>query len=72
MRPPQQRPRSPLRIKQVETAVGELPPLILRERPPLPPSSLGSETIVRNLPALPPPPRSVIIERYAAARTRPR
>ncbi len=72
MRPAQPPPLPPLRIKQHETVVAELPPLILRERPPLPPPAIPSETQIRHLPALPVPPRSVIIERYSAGAVRPR
>ncbi|CAF4694898.1 unnamed protein product, partial [Rotaria magnacalcarata] len=39
------------------------PPLILRERPPPIPTAVGAQTVIRKLPALPVPPRSVIIER---------
>ena len=70
MRPPQPLPLPPLRIKQYEAVTPELPPLILRERPPLPPPALPSETQIQHL-ALPAPRRSVIIELYPAAAARP-
>ncbi|CAF1154133.1 unnamed protein product [Adineta steineri] len=72
VRPPAPAPLPPLRIRQQAPAPPQLPPLILRERPPTPPAQIPSETIIRNLPALPPPPRSVIIERYPAPPPRPR
>jgi hypothetical protein len=73
VRPPQPPPLPPLRIKQQEVCVAaQLPPLILRERPPVPPVARASETIIRHLPALPVPPRSVIIERYPAGPAPPR
>jgi len=48
------------------------PPLILRERPPQPPATVASQTVIRKLAALAVPPRSVIIERLPAAPPRPR
>ncbi|CAF1044339.1 unnamed protein product [Adineta ricciae] len=72
VRPPQQAPLPPLRIRQEEPPAPRLPPIILRERPPVQPDSLPSETIIKKLPALPPPPRSVIIERIPAPPAPPR
>jgi hypothetical protein len=65
-------PRPPLIIRQYSQRPTTPPPLILRERPPTPPPYIASETVVRHLPALPPPPLSVIIERYPALPEKPR
>ncbi|CAF4902675.1 unnamed protein product, partial [Rotaria socialis] len=46
--------------------------MILRERPPLKPASVASQTVVRNLPPIPLPPRSVVIERIPPAPPKPR
>ncbi|CAF4354833.1 unnamed protein product, partial [Rotaria magnacalcarata] len=54
------------------THVSQAPPLILRERPPIPPPRCSSETSIRYLPPLPAPPRSVVIERYPAPPAKPR
>ncbi len=63
MRPPQPPAPAPLRIRQQAPPLPQLPPLILRERPPVAPASIASQTVIRRLAALPVPPRSVIIER---------
>ncbi|CAF4909384.1 unnamed protein product, partial [Rotaria sp. Silwood2] len=47
-------------------------PLVLRERPPIPPPVIASQTVIRRLAGLPVPPRSVIIERIPPAPPRPR
>ncbi|CAF5131415.1 unnamed protein product, partial [Rotaria sp. Silwood1] len=47
-------------------------PLVLRERPPIPPPVIASQTVIRRLPGLPVPPRSVIIERVPPPPPRPR
>ncbi|CAF0737672.1 unnamed protein product [Adineta steineri] len=72
VRPPQPPAPAPLRIRQQAPPRPQPPPLILRERPPVPPQSVASQTVVRRLAALPVPPRSTIIERIAAAPPRPR
>jgi len=72
VRPPQPPPPPPLRIKQQAPPLPQPPPLILRERPPQPPASVASQTVIRKLAALPVPPRSVIIERLPAAPAPPR
>jgi hypothetical protein len=72
VRPPQPPPPPPLRIKQQAPPLPQPPPLVLRERPPQQPASVASQTVIRKLAALAVPPRSVIIERVAAAPARPR
>ncbi|UJR34768.1 hypothetical protein I4U23_027547 [Adineta vaga] len=72
VRAPQPAPLPPLTIRQYMQAAVAPPPLILRERPPTPPLAIPSETVIRQLPALPPPPRSVIIERFPPAPEKPR
>ncbi|CAF4446582.1 unnamed protein product, partial [Rotaria magnacalcarata] len=47
-------------------------PPILHERPPQPPVAQTSQIVIRNLPASPEPPRSVIIERISATPYQPR
>jgi len=72
VRPPQPPVPPPLRIKQQAPPLPQPPPLVLRERPPQPPASQASQTVIRKLAALPVPPRSVIIERLPAAPAKPR
>jgi len=72
VRPPQPPPPPPLRIKQQAPPLPQPPPLVLREKPPQPPASIASQTVIRKLAALPVPPRSVIIERLPAAPAKPR
>ena len=72
VRPPQPPVPPPLRIRQVGQALPQPPPLVLRERPPHPPPVIASQTIIRRLPGLPVPPRSVIIERLPPLPPRPR
>ncbi|CAF5196185.1 unnamed protein product, partial [Rotaria sp. Silwood1] len=40
--------------------------------PPIPPPVIASQTVIRRLPGLPVPPRSVIIERLPPPPPRPR
>ncbi|CAF3326753.1 unnamed protein product [Rotaria sp. Silwood2] len=72
VRPPQPPPPPPLVIRQHAESLGQPPPLILRERPPTPPACAPSETVTRCLPAIPVPPRSVIIERFPPLPEKPR
>ncbi|CAF1085682.1 unnamed protein product [Adineta steineri] len=72
VRPPQPPPPPPLRVRQQAPPPPQPPPLILREKPPAPPSNTGSQTVLRRLPAIPVPPRSVIIERLPALPPKPR
>ncbi|CAF4063805.1 unnamed protein product [Adineta steineri] len=72
VRAPQPAPLPPLIIRQYMQPAVAPPPLILRERPPTPPPAISSETVIRQIPALPPPPRSVIIERFPSAPKKPR
>ncbi|CAF1324989.1 unnamed protein product [Rotaria magnacalcarata] len=72
VRPEQPPPPPPLVIHEQSTHVSQAPPLILRERPPIPPPRCSSETSIRYLPPLPAPPRSVVIERYPAPPAKPR
>ncbi|CAF0983156.1 unnamed protein product [Adineta steineri] len=72
VRPPQPPPPPPLRIRQQAPPIPQPPPLILREKPPQPPQSVASQTVVRRLAALAVPPRSVIIERLPPLPPRPR
>ncbi len=44
MRPPQPPVPAPLRIRQQAPPLPQLPPLILRERPPVAPASVASQT----------------------------
>ncbi|CAF5173792.1 unnamed protein product, partial [Rotaria sp. Silwood1] len=62
----------PLRLRQVAPPLPPPPPLVLRERPPVPPPVIASQTVIRRLPGLPVPPRSVIIERLPPLPPRPR
>jgi hypothetical protein len=72
VRPPQPPAPAPLRIRQQAPPLPQLPPLILREKPPVAPVSIASQTVIRRLAALPVPPRSVIIERLPPLPPRPR
>ncbi|CAF1284023.1 unnamed protein product [Rotaria sordida] len=72
IRPRQPTPPRPLVIRQHASCVSTPPPLILRERPPTPPRCIGSETVTRCLPAIPVPPRSVVIERLPSLPAKPR
>ncbi|CAF0969127.1 unnamed protein product [Rotaria sordida] len=65
-------PPRPLIIRQHASRVPSPPPIILRERPPTPPPCIPSETVTRCLPALPAPPRSVVIERFPPLPAKPR
>ncbi|CAF1205815.1 unnamed protein product [Rotaria sordida] len=78
VRPAQPPPPRPLVIRQHTSSVCTPPPLILRERPPTPPTCTGSETdvcyftVTRCLPAIPVPPRSVVIECLPSLPAKPR
>ncbi|CAF1456067.1 unnamed protein product [Adineta ricciae] len=72
VREPQAAPLPPLVIRQYAEPAVTPPPLVLRERPPLPPSPIPSETVIRRIPGLPPPPRSIIVERFPAPPEKPR
>ncbi|CAF0748527.1 unnamed protein product [Didymodactylos carnosus] len=72
VRPPQPPAPPPLVIRKKPAAVPTPPPLILREKPPQAPQPLAAKTIIRNLSAIPVPPRSVIIERFPAQPPKPR
>ncbi|CAF3766808.1 unnamed protein product [Rotaria sordida] len=75
VRPPQPPPPPPLIIHEHASTLRLPPPLILRERPPTPPTlpeHIPSETTTRYLPAVPTPPRSVIVERYPSLAEMPR
>ncbi|CAF1336412.1 unnamed protein product [Didymodactylos carnosus] len=72
VRPPQPPAPPPLRIRQRAPPLRSLPPLVLRERPPLPPLPIQSQLVIRRLAALPVPPRSVIIERLPPLPPKPR
>lgn len=63
VRPEQPPPPPPLIIHERATNISQEPPLILRERPPVVHGS-ASETTIRYLPAIPVPPRSVVVERF--------
>ncbi|CAF3792488.1 unnamed protein product [Rotaria sordida] len=64
VRPRQPSPPLSLVIREHAPSPPSPPPLILRERPPTPPKYIPSETIIRTLPVLSAPPRSVVIERF--------
>ncbi|CAF2116825.1 unnamed protein product [Rotaria magnacalcarata] len=64
VRPEQPPPPPPLIIHEQATTIPQEPPLILRERPPTAVRGCSSETTIRYLPAIPVPPRSVIVERF--------
>ncbi|UJR31636.1 hypothetical protein I4U23_019118 [Adineta vaga] len=72
IRPPQPPPPPPLVVRQRAPPLPSLPPLILRERPPIAPPSVGSQTVIRHLNAMPAPPRSVIVERLPPPPPKPR
>ncbi|CAF2589127.1 unnamed protein product [Rotaria sp. Silwood2] len=72
VRPPQSPPPRPLVVRQHAPPLPSPPPLILRERPPTPPTCVPSETVTRCLPAIPVPPRSVVIERIPSLPEKPR
>ncbi|CAF3387523.1 unnamed protein product [Rotaria socialis] len=64
VRPEQPPPPPPLIIHEQPTKTCQEPPLILRERPPPVVRGCSSETTIRYLPAIPVPPRSVVVERF--------
>ncbi|CAF3738046.1 unnamed protein product [Rotaria sp. Silwood1] len=72
VRPVQPPPPLPLIVRQRAQPLPPPSPLILRERPPIPPTIIASQTIIRRLPARPVPPRSVIIERIPPPPQKPR
>ena len=88
VRPPQPPAPAPLRVRQQAPPLPQPPPLVLRERPPVAPPSVASQTgkrkenfsssfitlflVVRNLAAAQVPPRSVIIERIPPNPPKPR
>ncbi len=46
--------------------------MVLRERPPRAPVPIPPQTIIKKLPPIPVPPRSIVVERYPAIPPRPR
>ncbi|CAF1511702.1 unnamed protein product [Rotaria sp. Silwood1] len=72
VRPRQSSPPPPLVICEHALRPPTPPPLILRERPPTPPPVIQSETIIKELPAIPVSPRSVIIKRFPPPPEKPR
>ncbi|UJR14834.1 hypothetical protein I4U23_001819 [Adineta vaga] len=72
VRPPQPPPPPPLVVRQRAPPRPTPPPLILREKPPAIPAATGAQTVIRKLPPLPLPPRSVIIERLPPTPPKPR
>ncbi|CAF1588634.1 unnamed protein product [Adineta ricciae] len=72
VRPPQPPPPPPLVVRQRAPTRPTPPPLILREKPPPIPTQTGAQTVIRKLPPLPLPPRSVIIERLPPTPPKPR
>ena len=64
-------PAPPLIVRQ-QPARAETPePLIVREAPPQPPQKIGQKIITISGKRLPPPPRKVVIERFAAIPSKP-
>ena len=61
----------PLVIRQRPPVPMTPPPLIIRERPPLPPPVVQSRVVNKYIAAPPPPPRRVIIERQAPLPQKP-
>ncbi|CAF1962638.1 unnamed protein product [Rotaria magnacalcarata] len=62
-----------IKVRFLQTPLIPSPgPPILHERPPQPPVAQTSQIVIRNLPASPEPPRSVIIERISATPYQPR
>ncbi|CAF1130148.1 unnamed protein product [Rotaria sp. Silwood1] len=72
VRPAQPPPPEPLVICERPSGGTTPPPLILRERPPIPPPRISGGTIIRPLPPIPVPPRSLIIKRFPSAPAKPR
>ncbi|CAF0975998.1 unnamed protein product [Adineta steineri] len=72
IRPPQPAPPPPLVIRQRAPPPLSPPPLILREKPPRIPVIMTAQVLTKNLPPLPAPPRSVIIEKLPAIPPKPR
>ncbi|CAF1067686.1 unnamed protein product [Didymodactylos carnosus] len=72
VRPPQPPAPPPLVVRQRPPVPPQPSPLFLRERPPPTPASVAAQTVIRNLAAMPTPPRSVVIERVAAPPPKPR
>ncbi|CAF2657893.1 unnamed protein product [Rotaria sp. Silwood2] len=72
VRPEQPPPPPPLVIREHGSCTSQPPPLILRERPPVPPARIPGETVIRHLPSVPLPPRSVQIERFSDCPEKPR
>ncbi|CAF4490576.1 unnamed protein product, partial [Rotaria magnacalcarata] len=61
-----------IKVRFLQTPLIPSPgPPILHERPPQPPVAQTSQIVIRNLPASPEPPRSVIIERISATPYQP-
>ena len=72
VRPEQPPPPPPLVIREHGVCASQPPPLILRERPPIPPARIAGETVIHQLPPVPLPPRSLIIERFPDCPPKPR
>ncbi|CAF3320304.1 unnamed protein product [Rotaria socialis] len=72
VRAPQPPPPPPLIIRQhPQPAPSPPPPIILREKPPRVPELMTTQFVTKTLPPLPPPPRSVVIERMAPLPPKP-
>ncbi|KAL7677905.1 hypothetical protein ACOME3_004135 [Neoechinorhynchus agilis] len=65
-------PAPPFIIRQRPPRPATPPPLVIREKPPKRPECGGPKVITRSLPAPPPPPRRVIIERLPPLPPKPR
>ena len=64
-------PAPPLIIRQHPTRAATPEPLVIREAPPQPPAQLGTKKITISGKNLPPPPRKLIIERFAPLPNKP-
>jgi hypothetical protein len=64
-------PAPPLIIRQQPARPKTPEPLVIREAPPLPPTKIGRKLITISGKRLPPPPRKVVIERFAELPAKP-
>lgn len=64
-------PAPPLIIRQQPARPQTPEPLVIREAPPLPPTKIGRKLITISGKRLPPPPRKVVIERFAELPAKP-
>ena len=66
------KPAPPLIIRQQPLRTETPEPLVIREVPPVPPKAVGLKSITISGKRIPPPPRKVVIERFAQLPSKPK